>query len=68
MKEENEILRNVIKQMLIPIKGIPLNLVIESISGKKVFKYSKNYHSELTKTLSIALNEILSDTKNMRKV
>lgn len=41
MKEENEILRNVIKQMLIPIKGIPLNLVIESISGKKVFKYSK---------------------------
>ena len=64
MKEENEILRNVIKEMLIPIKGIPLNLVIESISGKKVFKYSKNYHSELTKTLSIALNEILSDTKN----
>ncbi|MBI5561204.1 MAG: hypothetical protein HY883_08040 [Deltaproteobacteria bacterium] len=32
-------LENVIKQMLTPLKGIPFNLVIESLSGKKVIPF-----------------------------
>ncbi len=35
-------LENVIKQMLQPIRGIPLSLVIESISGCKVLPYDEN--------------------------
>lgn len=41
-----EILENVIKQMLNPIKNIPLYLIIESICGRKIFKYD-NYKKEL---------------------
>jgi hypothetical protein len=35
-EEYTKRLENVIKQMLTPLKGIPLNLVIESISGCKI--------------------------------
>ncbi len=37
MKDEKYIskLENVIKQMLAPLKEIPFNLVIESLTGKK---------------------------------
>lgn len=34
-----EKLENIIKQMLNPLKGIPLNLVIESISGCKIIPF-----------------------------
>lgn len=42
-------LENVIKQMLTPLKDIPFNLVIESMSGKKVisFDFKNPDHKEL---------------------
>jgi hypothetical protein len=49
-------LEDVIKQMLRPLKGIPLNLVVESISGHKVIPFDKNGKKDrqLLKNLSIA--------------
>ena len=40
-KDYVEKLENVIKQMIAPIKGIPLKLVLEAISGKKVIPFDK---------------------------
>jgi len=40
-------LEDVIKQMLKPIKGIPLNLVLENISGKKVIPFDKENQADL---------------------
>lgn len=37
-----EQLENVIKQMLRPINGVPLNLVMETITGKKVIAFDNN--------------------------
>ena len=34
-------LENVIKQMLTPLKNIPLNLVIEGITGHKIIPFDK---------------------------
>ena len=44
MKDEKYIskLENVIKQMLTPLKDIPFNLVIESLTGKKVIPFDFN--------------------------
>ena len=44
MKDEKYIskLENVIKQMLAPLKEIPFNLVIESLTGKKVIPFDSN--------------------------
>lgn len=44
MKDEKYIskLENVIKQMLAPLKDIPFNLVIESLTGKKVIPFDSN--------------------------
>jgi hypothetical protein len=44
MKDEKYIskLENVIKQMLAPLKEIPFNLVIESLTGKKVVPFDYN--------------------------
>ncbi|MBI5892923.1 MAG: hypothetical protein HZB79_04625 [Deltaproteobacteria bacterium] len=46
-------LENVIKQMLVPLKDIPFNLVIESLTGKKVipFDYKNNDDGELLEVL-----------------
>jgi len=46
-------LENVIKQMLTPLKGIPFNLVIESMTGKKVipFDFNNNEDRELLENL-----------------
>jgi hypothetical protein len=46
-------LENVIKQILTPLKDIPFNLVIESLSGKKVISFDlKNpEHKELLSLL-----------------
>ena len=48
-----EKLEEVIRQMLAPLKGLPFNLVVESISGKKVipFNKAKREHAELLKNL-----------------
>ena len=44
MKDEKYIskLEGVIKQMLTPLKDIPFNLVIESLTGKKVIPFDFN--------------------------
>lgn len=54
-----EKLENVIKQMLTPLKGIPLDLVIESISGKKIIPFNKNDKKDeqlLQKLIKVAKN------------
>ena len=44
MKDEKYIskLENAIKQMLLPLKDIPFNLVIESLTGKRVIPFDPN--------------------------
>ncbi len=46
-------LENVIKQMLTPLRDIPFNLVIESMTGKKVisFDFKNSEHEELLSLL-----------------
>lgn len=55
MTDKNYInrLEDVIKQMLVPLKDIPFNLVIESLTGKKVIPFDFNNidDTELLKTL-----------------
>ncbi|MCX7841242.1 MAG: restriction endonuclease [Anaerolineae bacterium] len=41
-------LENVIKQMLIPLKGIPLNLVIEAISNHKILPFDPTDAKDVT--------------------
>src|SRR3989338_6618905 len=52
-------LENVIKQMLFPLKGIPFNLVIESISGKKILPFNKNDKKD---------ERLLGDLKKIAKI
>ncbi|HRV22376.1 MAG TPA: hypothetical protein P5240_05100, partial [Syntrophorhabdaceae bacterium] len=49
-------LENVIKQMVTPLKDIPFNLVIESMSGKKVisFDFKNAEHKKLLRLLKQA--------------
>ena len=49
-------LENVIKQMLTPLKDIPFNMVIESMTGKKVLSYnsSNQEHKEILTVLKSA--------------
>src|SRR3989344_4056062 len=52
-------LENVIKQMLFPLKGIPFNLVIENISGKKILPFNKNDKKDVI---------LLKDLKRVAKI
>lgn len=52
-------LENVIKQMLFPLKGIPFNLVIENISGKKILPFNKNDKKD---------ERLLGDLKKIAKI
>ena len=45
-------LENVIKQMLQPLKDIPFNLVIETMTGKKVIDNISSEKKALEKVLS----------------
>jgi len=58
MKDNNYVkkLENVIKQMLQPLKDIPFNLVIESMTGKKVlsFDFSNQDHKEILELIKQA--------------
>jgi hypothetical protein len=49
-------LENVVKQMLTPLKGVPFNLVIEAMTGKKVisFDFTNPNHKELLPLLESA--------------
>jgi len=51
-------LENVIKQMLQPLKNIPFNLVIESITGKKVISFDHNdeEHKQVLELLKKAVS------------
>src|SRR3989338_1290543 len=57
-------LENVIKQMLRPLKNIPLNLVIEGISGNKILPFHKKNNKDrlllenLIQAVKIASNDI----------
>ncbi len=55
-KEYVRRLESVIKQMLQPLKGIPFNLVIEAIAGKRVipFDFSNREHQEVLNLLKRA--------------
>ena len=55
-KEYVEKLEDVIKQMIAPLKKIPLKLVLESISGKKVISFDKDNltHKKLLEKLKKA--------------
>ena len=55
-KEYTKRLEDVIKQMLIPLKDIPFNLVIESLTGKKVVPFDFNDPTD---------NELLDILKNV---
>lgn len=49
-------LEKIIKQMLLPLKNIPFNLVIEGLSGNKVVPYDKasSRHKEVVRLLESA--------------
>jgi hypothetical protein len=65
-KEYVNRLENVIKQMLTPLKDIPFNLVIESLTGKKVIPFDfKN--SEDTKLLELLKNVAVLGGKEINK-
>jgi len=59
-------LENVIKQMLQPLKDIPFNLVIESMTGKKVisFDFAKSDHRKI---LSLLKQAALNAGKEINK-
>jgi len=59
-------LENVIKQMLQPLKNIPFNLVIESMTGKKVisFDFAKSDHQKI---LSLLKQAALNAGKEINK-
>lgn len=52
-KDYTKRLENVIKQMLQPLKDIPFNLVIETMTGKKVlsFDFKKSEHKKVLELL-----------------
>ena len=59
-------LENVIKQMLQPLKGIPFNLVIETMTGKKVMSFDfKN--SEHQKVLNLLKQSALNAGNKINK-
>jgi hypothetical protein len=52
------VLENVIKQMLQPIKNVPLYLIIESICGHKVLRYDNFEKQALVKAIEFAAQKI----------
>jgi len=59
MKQKNtQVLENVIKQMLNPIKNVPLYLVIESMCGYKVLRYDNFEKQELIKVIEMSAKKI----------
>jgi len=68
MKDEKYIskLENAIKQMLLPLKDIPFNLVIEAITGKRVIPFDTS-NSEDNEILDILKNVALIAGKMINK-
>jgi len=64
--EYTQRLENVIKQMLIPLKNIPFNLVIEAMTGKRVISFDfKN--ADHTKVLELLRQAALMAGKEINK-
>jgi len=63
MSEKNKVdmLENIVKQMLNPIKNIPLYLIIESICGCKIFNYDDFKKSLLIKVIELSAKKINKD-------
>lgn len=59
-------LENVIKQMLQPLKDIPFNLVIETMTGKKVMSFDFT-NSEHQKVLNLLKQSVLIAGKEINK-
>jgi len=59
-------LENIIKQMLTPLKDIPFNLVIESMTGKKVLSFDFS-NSEHKKVLELLKKAALNSGKEINK-
>ena len=62
-KDYTSKLETVIKQMLIPLNGIPLNLVIESICGYKIIPFDNSSKKDLT-----VLNKLIKAVENAGKI
>lgn len=62
-KKYTEKLENIIEQMLKPIKGIPFNLVINSLSGYKIIPFNKNNKKDIQtlKDLSLIAKKVCID-------
>jgi hypothetical protein len=52
-------LENVIKQMLQPLKDIPFNLVIESMTGKKVISFDFATQPNLREKIQFCSNLVI---------
>ena len=67
-KEYTKKLENVIKQMLQPLKDIPFNLVIESMTGKKVisFDFTKSDHQDVLELLKQSAVKAGKEINNIR--
>jgi len=59
-------LEDVISKMLSPLKGIPLKIVIKSLSGHEILDFDKNdpYDSELLKCLEKAFKNTMQSINN----
>jgi hypothetical protein len=68
MKDKDYVIKleNVIKQMLTPLKDIPFNLVIESMTGKKVLSFDFN-NSDHEKILALLKQSALHSGKEINK-
>lgn len=68
MKDENYVsrLEDVIKQMLTPLKDIPFNLVIESLTGKKVIPFDFNNPTD-KQLLGVLKDAALKAGKNINE-
>jgi len=60
-------LENVIKQMLKPLRDIPFNLVIETITGKKVISFDFN-NKEHQQVLELLKQAALMAGKEINKI
>jgi Holliday junction resolvase len=59
-------LEDVVRKMLSPLKGIPLNIVIKALSGYKILEFNKNdpYDRELLECLIIAFKNTMQSINN----
>ena len=60
-KKRIQILENIIKQMLVPVKNIPLYLVIESLCGKKIISYDNFIKDDLIKVINNVVDNVNLD-------